>query len=295
MPFTLEDKTGTASCSKAGGGRRALKPFLRWPGGKRWLTSRLGPDLPRSFNRYIEPFLGSGAVYFYLAPEKAIIADINSELIATYIAVRESPNRVEEILRYHQARHCKQHYYAMRAQEPMDSIDRAARFIYLNRTCFNGIYRVNSEGKFNVPIGSKSSVLLDTDDFVAAARQLTGSQILCADFAVPILQAQEGDLVFADPPYVVGHNSNGFLKYNERLFSWDDQVRLAHALRKAVERGAYVLATNANHAAIRDLYSGLGFGIRVLERHSTVSGSSGGRKHYQELLIQGANGGVKVE
>jgi len=142
-----------------------LVPFLKWPGGKRWLVSRYGYFFPRHFRRYIEPFLGGGSVYFYLQPNNSLLGDINQELINAYCAVRDNWKKIEKLLHFHQANHCNDYYYFMRESQPSDPIEKAARFIYLNRTCFNGVYRVNQDGKFNVPKGTKDSVVLGTDNF----------------------------------------------------------------------------------------------------------------------------------
>lgn len=157
--------------------------------------------------------------------------------------------------------------------------------IYLNRTCFNGIYRVNLQGEFNVPRGSKNNVLLDEDDFEATARLLGRAQIRLADFESLIDEAGDGDLIFADPPYTVRHNFNGFVKYNEKLFSWSDQERLACALLRANVRGAKVVCTNADHASIRQLYKDSGFNLVEVCRFSSVSASAGSRRQFEELVI----------
>jgi DNA adenine methylase len=157
--------------------------------------------------------------------------------------------------------------------------------LYLNRTCFNGMYRVNLAGSFNVPKGEKTAVVMDTDDFVAAAKLLRRADLRISDFEPLVDEAEAGDLVFADPPYVVGHNNNGFVKYNETLFKWEDQIRLASALARSRDRRVKVVATNAAHAAIENLYRRLGFTFLRVERYSSISGVSGGRCQFQELII----------
>lgn len=157
--------------------------------------------------------------------------------------------------------------------------------IYLNRTCFNGIYRVNANGDFNVPKGSKDSVLLDTDDFEAVSMALQHASIYLCDFETLIDNAQEGDFVFADPPYTVRHNRNGFVKYNEVLFSWEDQIRLSRALLRAKKRGATIIATNANHASVRELYETRHFVLETVSRFSSISASPESRRQFEELVI----------
>jgi DNA adenine methylase len=264
-----------------------MLPLLKWPGGKRWFTARYTGILPTQFDRYIEPFLGSGAVYFELQPARAILGDINAELIAVYNGIKKSWPAVLRHLRRHQRKHSDRHYYAVRDSDISDPIERAARLIYLNRTCFNGIYRVNHAGRFNVPIGTKKSVLFDTDDFKAMARLLAKAQIRKADFEVLVNESRRGDLVFADPPYTVRHNNNAFVKYNEKLFSWNDQVRLAGALERARRRGVQIVATNANHASVRALYRGRGFQLTTVSRFSSISAAVDSRKQYEEVVIVG--------
>jgi len=157
--------------------------------------------------------------------------------------------------------------------------------IYLNRTCFNGIYRVNKNGEFNVPRGTKDAVLMETDNFKAIAEQLRGADLRVADFEELVDEAVEDDLVFADPPYTVRHNLNGFVKYNEVLFSWADQERLARALRRAASRGAKIVATNANHHSVRCLYSSWDFLTRSASRFSQISADGSSRRQFEELII----------
>jgi DNA adenine methylase len=211
-------------------------PFLKWAGGKRWLIPHAGNLFPDSFDRYIEPFLGGGAVFFHLKPQKAILTDINGELIQTYKAIRDNWRLVFSHLQRHQDNHSSDYYYEIRASKPRTPATKAARMLYLNRTCWNGLYRVNLKGEFNVPIGTKNTVLLDSDDFPALAKLLEGVRLECNDFEWAIDQATEDDFVFVDPPYTVKHNLNGFIKYNETLFAWKDQVRLRDAVDRAVRR-----------------------------------------------------------
>lgn len=262
-------------------------PFLKWPGGKRWLAADHRGIFPTKFKRYVEPFLGSASVFFALKPERALLSDANEELITTYRAIRWRPKAVVDALNRHAARHCDTYYYEARSTQPEGLIERAARLIYLNRTCFNGIYRVNLDGVFNVPRGTKNTVVLPTDDFQALGRMLRGVQLENKDFEEIIDQAVEGDFVFADPPYTVRHNTNGFIKYNEKLFSWSDQERLAAALARARRRGARIVATNANHASIRELYASHRFAQRTVSRFSSISAASSSRKQFEELVILG--------
>lgn len=267
-------------------GDEIIIPFLKWAGGKRWLVQHPEFEFPEFDGKYIEPFLGSASVFFSIRPRDAILADINSELICAYQAMKSEYELVLRHLKNHARQHGKRYYYQIRDEaKPTSSAGRAARFLYLNRTCWNGLYRVNLSGKFNVPKGTKSKVLLDTDNFEATAKALKTAQLFCSDFEPIVDKASKGDLIYADPPYTVHHNANGFIKYNEILFSWEDQTRLRDCLIRARARGAAVLISNANHPSIVKLYSGVGQLVQ-LNRASVISGRASGRKVTSEVLIR---------
>lgn len=263
-----------------------LVPFLKWAGGKRWLHPLAEQLRQVGFNKYFEPFLGSGAMFFGIAPCSAVLSDANETLIETYQAIKEDWSSVEAKLIEHDRNHSAEYYYAIRSQKPRAPHTRAARFIYLNRTCWNGLYRVNREGVFNTPVGSKSRAVLESDDFEQVAIRLKSANLIASDFESQIDKAASGDLIFADPPYTVRHQYNGFVKYNERLFSWEDQERLCAALVRAKLRGASVICTNADHASIRELY-GPHFLLTPRLRFSAIAGRGGSRGNYAELCISG--------
>lgn len=258
-------------------------PFLKWAGGKRWLASSTLLPVPERFERYIEPFVGGGAVFFELSPERSILSDINPELINLYRVVRDSPAELEALLIAHQASHSRDHYYSVRAHVPAGLIAQAARTLYLNRTCWNGLYRVNLQGEFNVPIGTKSKVIMEGESFVELSETLHGAQILCQDFERTLELAEEDDFVFVDPPYTVKHNLNGFLKYNEKIFGWADQIRLHDAVVAAADRGAAIVVTNADHESVRELYSD--FEYRQLGRASVLAGDPAKRGQTSEAMF----------
>ena len=259
-------------------------PFLKWAGGKRWLTKRFPGLIPATFKSYHEPFLGSGAVFFHLAPEVASISDSNRELITTYRAIRDEPANVMRLLRAHSNKHNDAYYYKVRSAEPKTLASKAARFLYLNRTCWNGLYRVNKEGTFNVPRGTKDSVVFPSDDFDLISSRLKHARLTCCDFEVALDRAQDEDFVFVDPPYTVKHNYNGFLKYNQSIFSWDDQIRLALAVKRASGRGAKVLVLNADHQSVRDLYRRVGVPLS-LPRSSVLAADPDFRAKTRELAV----------
>lgn len=266
--------------------KERITPFLKWAGGKRWLVHSYHHLLPSNSacRRYIEPFLGSGAVFFNLQPQRALLADINPDLIETYEVVRDNCQEIRKLLKEHHKKHCASHYYTQRKTQYDSKIKRAARFIYLNRTCWNGLYRVNLKGEFNVPIGTKTSVILGTDCFEEISKCLKKVEFNTADFASTLAKARKGDFVFIDPPYTINHNINGFRKYNERIFKWSDQIRLRDLAFCAKRRGAQVLILNADHDSIRDLYTGFGE-MATLQRHSVLAGNSAFRKSSSELAI----------
>ena len=259
-------------------------PFLKWAGGKRWFVSRYRDIIPNHSGRYIEPFLGSGALFFGLRPKHSVLSDVNADLIETYSEIKENWKAVISILRTYHQLHSTAFYYQIRSSSPRAKATKAAKFIYLNRTCWNGLYRVNVRGEFNVPVGTKEKVLLDSDDFCQASVLLKSAALLTSDFEPVISQARRGDLIFADPPYVTAHSQNGFLKYNEKLFSWNDQVRLVESLNKAKERGVQVLATNADTPSIRKLYEKC-FRVRTATRSSIIAASPAKRGTSNELVI----------
>ncbi|MEA9884000.1 Dam family site-specific DNA-(adenine-N6)-methyltransferase [Xanthomonas campestris pv. raphani] len=261
-------------------------PFLKWAGGKRWLTrdTTITSRIPKGL-RYVEPFLGSAAMFFHALPDKALLNDFNADLIDTYRAIKEDWRGVVALLKRHQTLHLKDisYYYSVRDSAPESGNAKAARFIYLNRTCFNGLYRVNRRGQFNVPRGSKDTVVMSTDNFELISFILKNAQLSHGDFGNVIRKCGAGDFIFADPPYTVKHNHNGFIKYNEQLFSWADQVRLRDELASAAIRGASVVATNADHPSIHELYAD--FEVTIAERSSVMSSIASRRKKTTEVVI----------
>ena len=259
-----------------------MEPYLKWPGGKRWLVDRLRPSIDAA-ERYIEPFLGSASIFLMTAPKKAILSDVNPKLIEVHEVVRDRPRDLSTILKSYQDRHSKQAYYEARSVIPVDKVERAARFLYLNRTCFNGMYRENRFGAFNVPLGDKTKVFVSTFEFDQASKRLHEADINCCDFEIAIDQAVAGDFIYVDPPYTTAHNLNGFVKYNASLFTWDDQIRLRNSLEDAMLRGAHFMMSNADHESIHELYNGLP--RASLTRKSVISGLPKGRSATTEAII----------
>lgn len=262
-----------------------ITPPLKWAGGKRWFVRNHLSLFPADYDTYFEPFFGGGAVLFSLLPERATISDANLDLIRTYRAIQFNFEGVEKALKLHAKKHNDEYFYALRSKRPDDPVELAAWFLYLNRTCYNGLYRVNKKGQFNVPRGTKDTVLLPSDNFEAVAKALDGCEILYSDFEPVIDKSKGGDFVFLDPPYTVKHNNNGFIKYNENLFSWEDQVRLAKAVARAERRGVKLLVSNADHPSVRQLYDGIGETI-TLDRYSVIGGGAGYRSNTSEIVVK---------
>lgn len=270
-------------------GERVLAPLLKWPGGKRALARQIVDRFPSGFSTYYEPFFGGGAVFFALTPLSAVITDVNEELINCYQMVRDEPEALISVLGGF--RNSKDEYYRMRDYRPRNEIRRAARFIYLTRLSFNGIHRVNLRGKFNVPYGHKTHVaVVDEIAIWEASIALSTARIMVADFEAATSLAGRGDLVYFDPPYTVAHANNGFVKYNENIFSWSDQVRLAEVAHALHLRGCTVIVSNADHKSVRDLYPAAE--TDTLERFSRMAASSEFRKPITECLfvMNGENG-----
>lgn len=262
------------------------RPFLRWPGGKRWLLDA-APDLfGSSQRRLLDPFLGGGAFLFQITHQSALVGDINPELITTYQAVRRDPRGVWRALKHHASMHSRQYYEIQRTDRPATSIEAAARFIYLNHTSFNGLHRVNKLGQFNVPMGDRS-VRTTFEELYSASVHLSRVELICADFEVICRKAGVGDLLVLDPPYTVKHDHNGFVRYNEKIFTWADQERLASEARRARNAGAEVVITNANHESVLELYPQSEFSRTPVDRFSRVSAKSAGRTECTEAVFVG--------
>lgn len=256
------------------------KPFLKWPGGKRWLTPYVCNLLKeRTFGRYFEPFLGGGAIFFSLHPRTASLSDVNADLVNTYRQVQERP--LELITKLKEIPVDKETFLTLREASLVNPVDRAVRFLYLS-----GMYRLDQAGHFNVPFGGGQRTpepLWRDNLLIEASEALKDALITTADFEEALASAGEGDLIYCDPTYTVSHNNNGFIRYNERNFSWSDQVRLARICKEASARGATVLVSNAFHQEVARLYSGAE--VRELERKSLLCPSPSKRQTVQEYLF----------
>ncbi len=264
---------------------KKAKPFLRWAGGKTWLLKNLDQFLPtEGYNNFHEPFLGGGAVYFHLTPtNNSFLSDLNSELIETYFSIKEEVNEVINELEI--LKNTKTEYYKIRSQRFIKSSKRAARFIYLNQFSFNGIYRVNLNGEYNVPYGYRKKHQIDYANIKLASEALKNCELSANDFSQITKKVKSGDLVFLDPPYTVTHNNNGFVQYNQKIFSLEDQYRLAKTIEEIKEIGAYYILTNAAHSEILKIFKGKNDKVVEMNRASLIGGKNAKRGIYSELII----------
>lgn len=260
------------------------RPFLRWAGSKRWMLPHIVDLLPDRFRTYVEPFLGGGSLFFLVEPERAQLSDVCAPLIEAFEGVRDDPETV--ITELMPLTPDRERYYEIRSRRREMLAQRAADFIYLNKTCWNGLYLVNSNGNFNVPYGRPKSDGIFSPLVVRACAQALSKpdvKVSVRDFEATLDGIGSGDVAFVDPPYVTGHNNNGFIDYNETLFAWKDQVRLAKKVTEVAARGACVIVTNANHADLRSLYPS--FDILAVSRTSTIASKSTKRGPVEEILI----------
>ncbi len=263
---------------------KITKPFVKWAGGKRWIIKNLNSIIPPKFNNYHEPFLGGGAVYFHLQPKhNSFLSDINEDLINTYEQIKVNPYDVLKLI--DSFKNNESEYYTLRSIESDDNLFNAARFIFINKVCYNGIYRVNSQGKFNVPYGHNEEVnIYDEDSIIANSNILKNTNIQAIDFEDSLEYINQNDLVFLDPPYTVAHRNNGFIAYNQKIFSWEDQERLADCIDKIKSKNAYYILTNAAHISIDKLFSKLGKKIEI-NRASTITSKIKSRKEISEYIF----------
>lgn len=267
-----------------------LRPFLKWAGGKTQLGDDLVSRMPPYFNNYHEPFIGSGALFFRLFREEkirsAFISDLNAELIDTYIAIRDHAKEVIEILQ--KFLHNEDFYYKIRSEDPwkMNLPKRAARMIYLNKTGYNGLYRVNRQGKFNVPFGRyKSPKYLDKENLFAVSKALKKTEIRNSSFESVLDKAEAGDLVYFDPPYVPLSQTANFTSYHANGFSIQDQERLRDVCRELTRRNVYVMLSNSDTKIIRSLYKVSDFMTSEVLANRAINCNGSRRGKITELII----------
>ena len=271
-----------------------MKPILKWAGGKRKLLDRILP-LISPCNRYIEPFLGGGAVAFALAPARAVLSDCNAELINVYETIRDQPECLLRELQSHLQKNSEEHYYSVRSLDRgkdfslLPAAKRAARFIYLNKTCFNGLHRVNRKGQNNVPYGRYENPDIVQEQHILALHDYftrNDVDIRCADFSACMEEAVPSDFVYLDPPYVP-ISGNSFTSYACNGFTMEDQQRLADTCTKLNHRGVPFIQSNAYAPAVMALYSG--FRMIVVEAGRSINSNGMGRGKVREVLVLSDN------
>lgn len=279
-----------------------LPLFLKWAGGKLQLIEQLENLFPHKFRNYYEPFIGSGAVFFYvkskLKPNKVILSDTNEELINCFVIVRDKPSELVESLLNHRKKHSKEYYYAVRSIESnrLDSVDRAARLIYLNKTCFNGLYRVNSKGQFNVPFGDyESPSIFDKNTLFQASQILRGVHLQVMSFEKILDFAGKDDFVYFDPPYIPLSKTSSFTRYSKSDFSMKEQKQLSEVFEALDSRGCFVMLSNSDHALTRELYRDYKKNTVVVRAKRMINSVGSKRGAIDELIVTSYSTANKVE
>ena len=263
-----------------------IEPFVRWAGGKSWLVPYIHELIKKlNINHYHEPFLGGGAVFLSFEHKKvSYLSDANSLLINTYIQIRDNPLDVIHCLQ--EFTNSEEEYYSVRDQLTQQAtVENAARFLYLNQTSYNGIFRVSKSGKYNVPYGFRTSWNYDENRIIKASDRLKKANIRVGDFEVNKYCVKTKDLVFLDPPYTVSHNNNGFIEYNRDLFSLNDQYRLKRYIDYIKRKGAYYILTNAAHSKIKEIFGNENDRMIEITRKSLIGGRNARRGDISEYIF----------
>ncbi|MBU4246556.1 MAG: DNA adenine methylase [Nanoarchaeota archaeon] len=270
-------------------GTPEIPTIVKWAGGKSQLLTQFDKFFPEKIDYYIEPFLGSGAVFFYIKrkfnPKKVLLSDTNEELINAFIVVRDNVDALIEVLRNHKERHNKEYYYATRVLDPstLNDVEKAGRFIYLNKTCFNGLYRVNSKGKFNVPIGSyKNPGILKEDVLIEANKLLQDVDLKIMSFEKVIDFATKGAFIYFDPPYHPLKKSS-FTSYAKNVFLETEQRKLAEVFNQLHKRGGNLMLSNSDMDFVKKLYPE--FKIHTVRAKRLINSKSEGRGEINEIVV----------
>jgi DNA adenine methylase len=267
--------------------RAVPRPFVKWVGGKTQLIKRYTSLMPKSWNRYYEPFVGGGAMYFHFKPERAVLNDVNAELANCYGIVRDEVEELIEVLHTHV--YDKDHYYSVREQNPDDlpAVHRAARTIFLNRTGFNGLYRVNKKGLFNVPFGRYTDpTICDERNLRACNTLLAGVEFRSDDFERATRDAQKGDFVYLDPPYAPVSPTSDFTAYAAGGFDFEDQMRLKDMLAKLDRRGVKFMLSNSDASGLRALYERAGWQVQRVRASRAINSKTSRRGKVYELVVR---------
>ena len=264
-------------------------PIVKWVGGKRQLMFELLKNMPKSYNRYFEPFIGGGALFFELQPENAYISDMNEELINLYSVVRNNVCELIADLNKHEV--SKEYFLTIRNLDRTDeyknlsNVQRASRFIYLNRTCFNGLYRVNSQGQFNVPFGNyKNPRIVDENNLLNCSELLKNTEIKCADFSEILTKVKKGDFIYFDPPYVPLNETSSFTSYTKDGFDMDMQFKLREVCDELDSMGVMFMLSNSDTKFVNELYSN--YEIKKVFASRAVNANAEGRGKITEVLVR---------
>ncbi len=268
--------------------RVSCKPFVKWPGGKRQLLRELLHNMPKKYGRFFEPFVGGGALFFAVKPEYGYISDINPELMNVYEVVQNNVEELIESLREH--RNTEKYFYELRnadrtqGYEGWGKIEKASRLIYLNKTCFNGLYRMNSDGHFNVPFGFyKNPNILDEDNLIACSVLLKKTEIAMASFEAVEKKARRGDFVYFDPPYVPLNKTSSFTKYYKDDFDLDAQFALRELCDRLHNKGVLLMLSNSYTETVKDLYKN--YRVKIVRANRAINCKGDGRGKINELII----------
>ena len=272
------------------------KPFVKWAGGKRQLISVLNENLPESFGSYFEPFLGGGALLFNMLiqnkKQKCIISDLNSDLVLAYATIRDRVDDLISSLKQHEKyyqKDSKSYYYSVRESTPKKEIEKTSRLLFLNRTCFNGLYRVNSKGKFNVPLGKYTNPNIVNEENLRSVSHILSSskvKIQCRDFEAVLRDAKKGDLVYFDPPYQPVTETANFTSYTNKNFTYDDLNRLFVLCTKLDEKECNVLLSNSDSKEVANMFSKKPWKINKIKANRSINSNSTKRTGHFELLIK---------
>ena len=272
------------------------KPFVKWAGGKRQLIPILSENLPQTIGTYFEPFLGGGALLFHILSERdgqiCRISDLNSDLVLTYITIRDKPDELIYSLKNHAKSYqkdSKSYYYSIRESNPRSAIEKTSRLLFLNRTCFNGLYRVNSKGKFNVPLGRYTNPNIVNEENIRSVSQVLQSRkvsIKCLDFESVLDNAKKDDLVYFDPPYQPVSNTANFTSYTHKSFTYDDLKRLAKLCLKLDSKGCKVMLSNSNSQEVAEMFPEKQWRLKKIKVNRSINSNSKKRTGHFELLIK---------
>ena len=269
------------------------KPFVKWAGGKRQIMDKLKQHVPDNFNTYYEPFVGGGALFFEIAPKKAVLNDYNTELMNIFECIKDE-NKFEKLLKeldHHETYHSEEYYYEIRNIDrdrkkfsKLSEYKRAARTIYLNKACFNGLYRVNSKNEFNVPFGKKTKVNTYEGQnlgIIHCILNFNDIKLISTDFEAAVKDAKKGDFIYFDPPY--DSDTDTFTSYTEEGFGKEEQRRLAKVYKELSNRGCYVMLSNHNTKLVRELYRD--FNIHIIEAKRNINANGKKRGKVEEVII----------